>query len=152
MQESARGVLLTPAGRVLLMRVRGTAGAIWITPGGRIRPGESADQAVVREIREETGLQAPVLQCGIWVREGTYLAYGARIPERERFFLVLTEEFQPTTTAMEPAELSRHEGFRWWSIAELERSSERFVPRRLAELLRDLEQSGPPVSPVETGE
>jgi 8-oxo-dGTP pyrophosphatase MutT (NUDIX family) len=152
MQESARGVLLTSTGLVLLMRIRGSLQDVWITPGGRIRPGESPFEAAIREIREETGLQALTVEREIWIRHGTYLAGGQRLPERERFFLVPTEEFQPTTSAMEPEELSRHRGYRWWSISELARSRELFVPRRLAELLRDLEQFGPPTSPVESGE
>jgi 8-oxo-dGTP diphosphatase len=34
---------------------------LWSIPGGRIEPGESDEEAVVREIREETGLD---VTCG----------------------------------------------------------------------------------------
>lgn len=61
--EAARvpcvGAIITDgAGRLLLIR-RGhppEAGR-WSIPGGRIEPGESDQQALVREVREETGLQ-----------------------------------------------------------------------------------------------
>ena len=54
--------------RVLLIR-RGTpplAGE-WSLPGGRLELGESVEQAVVREVREETGLDvAPVQLLGVY--------------------------------------------------------------------------------------
>lgn len=53
----AGAVIRDAAGRLLLIRRRNEPGAgLWSLPGGRIEPGESAAQAVVREVREETGL------------------------------------------------------------------------------------------------
>lgn len=49
------------AGRLLLIR-RGhpPAQGRWSLPGGRVEPGESDEQAVVREVAEETGLDVTV--------------------------------------------------------------------------------------------
>jgi 8-oxo-dGTP diphosphatase len=53
----AGAVIADPAGRLLLIRRRNEPGAgRWSLPGGRIEPGETDEQAVVREVREETGL------------------------------------------------------------------------------------------------
>ncbi len=41
------------AGRILLHRLE--SDAFWSAPGGRVEPGESAAEAVVREMREELG-------------------------------------------------------------------------------------------------
>ena len=51
-------VIHDPAGRLLLIR-RGhdPHRGLWSLPGGRIEAGESPEQAVVREVREETGLE-----------------------------------------------------------------------------------------------
>ena len=152
MHQSVRATLITPTGLVLLMKVAGQTGDPWITPGGRIRPGEDPTAALVREIREETERDGLVVGTEIWVRHGTYLADGHRLQERERFFLMMTDQFEPSIAAMEPAELKRHRGFRWWSIPEIARSLEFFVPRRLASLLTILQQSGPPAHPIESGE
>jgi 8-oxo-dGTP diphosphatase len=54
-------VISDKAGRLLMIRRRNEPGAgLWSLPGGRIEAGESDEQAVVREIREETGLSVTV--------------------------------------------------------------------------------------------
>jgi len=55
-------VIKDAAGRLLLIKRGHEPGAgLWSLPGGRIEPGESDEQAVAREIREETGLE---VTCG----------------------------------------------------------------------------------------
>lgn len=47
--------------RVLLVRRGHDPGrGLWSVPGGRVRPGESARDAVVREVEEETGVRIVV--------------------------------------------------------------------------------------------
>ena len=54
-------IVFDDAGRLLLIR-RGNppAQGQWSLPGGRVEPGEGWQQAVVRELQEETGLCARV--------------------------------------------------------------------------------------------
>lgn len=48
-------------GRLLLVRrARPPAAGTWSLPGGRVEPGEDDSAAVVREVREETGLEVAV--------------------------------------------------------------------------------------------
>ena len=42
-------------------------------------------------------------------------------------------------------------GLRWWTLWELETTDEVVSPRRLAVLLRDLLETGPPPEPIEVG-
>jgi 8-oxo-dGTP diphosphatase len=54
-------VVTDEAGRLLMIRRRHEPGAgLWSIPGGRIEPGESDAQALVREMLEETNLQVKV--------------------------------------------------------------------------------------------
>ena len=71
-------------GFVLLHRVEGDA--FWCLPGGRVEPGESAADAVVREMQEELGAQVsagPLL----WVVENFFSHAGQQHHELGLYFL-----------------------------------------------------------------
>ena len=57
-------VVRDPDGRLLLVQRANEPGrGLWSIPGGRVEPGEAAQDAVVREVAEETGL--PVVVSGL---------------------------------------------------------------------------------------
>ena len=68
------GLTYDRSGRLLLIRRRNAPGrGMWSVPGGRVEPGESDADAVVREMAEETGL---VVEPGALVgavRRGPYV-------------------------------------------------------------------------------
>ena len=54
-------VIVDRDGRYLLVRRgREPSQGLWSIPGGKVEPGESDEAAVVREVREETGLDVEV--------------------------------------------------------------------------------------------
>ena len=48
-------------GRILCVRMN-YASRRWTTPGGRVEPGESPNDALTREVREETGLEVEAVE------------------------------------------------------------------------------------------
>lgn len=67
---SAGGLLFDRRGRIALVRQRDRSGRWrWTLPKGRIDVGETAEEAALREVYEESGLRARIVQ-PIYLHEG----------------------------------------------------------------------------------
>ena len=145
-----RAVVVDPGRRVLLVRFEFPNWKGRAIPGGGISPGESDEEALRRELAEETGLDEFDLGPLVW-RRTHLLDLGEWDGQVERYYLVRVREFVPTPR------LTREElndeyvtAVRWWTLDELEATGEPFAPRRLPDLVRDLLAS-PPARPIDVG-
>ena len=60
--RTATAVITFPPDKVLLIKRRTLPfKGYWALPGGRVDPGETVEQTIVREVKEETGLDVKVV-------------------------------------------------------------------------------------------
>lgn len=142
---SVRIVLVDADDRVLLFRTREASepelGLWWELPGGGIEPGETVEQAAVRELYEETGIAVDASQVRPpnWVRTATYLKRGERRLQHELVVLIRLDRPGPDldTSRQLPDELEDYIGYAWVPASAVINSSEPFYPGRLPSLLAD---------------
>lgn len=152
-RAAARAVVLDPDDRILLVRFEFPTRTIWATPGGGVEPGEPPEDAIRRELAEETGLVSVEIGPLVWTRLHIVPFIGGQWDgQQEVYHLVRTPSFTPKPQhSWEQLNAEYVFELRWWALAELRSAEETFAPRRLPELVRDLVLSGPPATPIDAG-
>jgi ADP-ribose pyrophosphatase YjhB (NUDIX family) len=150
-------LLLDADDRLLLARhdltARHIGRVIWAPPGGGLEPGETPQEAVLRELMEEVGYEATLDAVQhVWHQQVVSSTYardwdGAILD----YFLVRCEA--PILSAVSTAELTISEGiteFAWWTLSEMDcvADEEVFRPVRLPALIRDLLDERPETYPI----
>lgn len=157
-RESARGIVFNEAGELLMFRCEDAAPVdprypdmlrYWATPGGGIKEGETPQQALRRELYEETGLTEITIGPWIWTRDVVLaLPEKGTLRSYERYHLCQATTGPLTRERMTDSEAKVIQDAAWWSLEELADSREIFRPPGLLDLLRRLRSEGPPAEPI----
>ncbi len=153
-RPAARAIVLDPDDRILLVRFVFPGGrTFWATPGGGIEVGETTEDAVRRELAEETGLTDVDVGPVVWLRLHIVPFIGGQWDgQHEHYHLVRAPAFTPQPRhTWEQLNAEYVFELRWWGLAELGSADETFAPSRLPELVRSLLRDGPPVAPIDAG-
>ncbi|WP_280369806.1 NUDIX domain-containing protein [Nocardia wallacei] len=109
-QQLVVGGVVQHAGRVLLLQrpEDDFMGGIWELPSGKVESGESLDHALIREVKEETGLGVTAIR--------SYLGsfdYESGSGKKARQF-----NFAVDVSDTEPVLLQEHDAYTWTALTE----------------------------------
>jgi ADP-ribose pyrophosphatase YjhB (NUDIX family) len=134
--ETSAGGLIVDTARVdlpaaLIARLDRRGRLLWSLPKGHIEEGETPEQAAVREIREETGIEGGLLG-ELGVIDFWFVAEGKRVHKTVHHFLLRAQGGELSDADIEVAEVA------WVPLDEVEKRLAYNDERKLVAGVRDL--------------
>jgi 8-oxo-dGTP diphosphatase len=140
-RRTARAILLDDVGRVLLIRFSvlrdGNNFAFWATPGGTVEARETDLEAVKREIREELAIDL-ALTGPVHSSVDRFTHKGVSVENTDVFFVGRLNQKVLRLHATAQDERAAMQETRWWSIEEIDETTDTIFPRDLATVVRRL--------------
>lgn len=142
-RSAVRIVVVDTDDRVLLFHTRDPTypelGAWWELPGGGREAGETSVETALRELWEEAGIAMDRDCVGrpTWQRDASFRFRGERRLQHECVLVARLPRPGPEVDGSRRVDFEDEDyfGFRWWPVADIVMSGERFYPGRLPEFL-----------------
>ncbi|HIG41329.1 MAG: NUDIX domain-containing protein [bacterium] len=147
-RPAARVLMIDESDRVLYLQAceKSSGRVFWVLPGGGLEHQESFEDAAIREVMEETGIEIELGPC-LWTRHHVYQWMGKNHDQFEVFFAS-----HVVASGLVPAQPDDYVvGHRWWSLSQLTASSESFAPTKIASLLAPILKGRYPVEAFDCG-
>lgn len=134
---SARILLISETQRLLLFNIRYDSGFLagrsyWATPGGKLRDGESFEDAAIRELHEETGVVTRSVGRCMAQREFPWqMPDGEQVLAVEHYYVVRVKDELWSRALWSDQEREVVRDVRWWTASELAASREQIYPHDL---------------------
>jgi 8-oxo-dGTP pyrophosphatase MutT (NUDIX family) len=155
---TARIILLDPSDRILLINYRAQKDVdasrpglreFWFTPGGGIEPGESAEEAALREMEEEVGLTNLPIIAEVGRREALNDLFERAAICRERYFLIRAPSDHFDTARLAETDQDEVLEVRWWGLDAFAASGHVLIPTSVIDLTRAILSGAMPSTPVD---
>lgn len=140
LRRSSRIILMDADGAALLFFTAAPDSSRWgrwITPGGGVDPGETHEQAAIRELFEETGLVVDSVGEPVFTIDFD-VAWDSADHDRghAEYYALRCERFEPVSTNWTDDEHIDVTAHGWFTAAELLATGQPFEPYDLPRLLR----------------